>query len=331
MTSVHTSTPTTSEMFAIFESLRAKKEIPVEESHPPCKCENPYYVVDASEGYTVCDTCGLVVEDYMIDESPEWINGEDGKDKSRCGPPMNHLLPDSSLSTMISVPYNLRSKFGLMKRIHEQGGMEYKERSLYHIFKEIEEIMTTKMGLPGSIIEQAKQIYKDVKSKRLSRGEVHKALIACCVYYACKIENMAGVTRSRKEIIGFFEVDDKHFNDAIKITRELLKDKSYFPLIEAEIKPSDMILRNIAWLPVENKKKWSIVNKINMLEDDMNKIEFLTGKQSKSILAGILYYVCVQEKVNIVIDDVVSNLKVSQGTVLSISKSVERFVSISKS
>ena len=326
MTSVQN--PTMQDMFAMF----AKKEIKVPvESRPPCDCTDPYYIVDACEGYTVCDKCGLVVENYMIDESPEWINGEDGKDKSRCGPPMNHLLPDSSLSTMMCVPYHLRAKFGLMKRIHEQGGMEYKERSLYHIFKDIEETMTMKMGLPKSIVERAKELYKDVKSKRLSRGEVHKALIACCVYYACKIENMAGVTRSRKEIIGFFEVDDKHFNDAIKITRDILKDKSFFHLIEAEIKPSDMILRNIAWLPVDNRKKWSIVNKIKTLEDDMNKIEFLSGKQTKSILAGILYYVCVQEKVNMTIDDVVSNLKVSQGTVLSISKSVERFVSISKS
>lgn len=71
MTSVQKTIPTADEMFAMFDSKRKKEvEIPVESS-PPCDCVDPYYFVDASEGYTVCDKCGLVVENYMIDESPE--------------------------------------------------------------------------------------------------------------------------------------------------------------------------------------------------------------------------------------------------------------------
>lgn len=64
-------------------------------------------VFDHSAGDTICSECGLVLEDHSVDETSEWrtfANESSDHDPVRVGGPLNPLLSDGGLSTVIAKP-----------------------------------------------------------------------------------------------------------------------------------------------------------------------------------------------------------------------------------
>ena len=71
-------------------------------------------VFDHSAGDTICSECGLVLEAHSIDETSEWrtfANESNDHDPARVGGPVNPLLSDGGLSTVISKPNGTSSGF----------------------------------------------------------------------------------------------------------------------------------------------------------------------------------------------------------------------------
>ena len=58
---------------------------------------------DETRGEVVCDDCGLVLEDNVIDQGAEWrvFSPEQGDQRARTGAPMTVMLHDKGLSTDI--------------------------------------------------------------------------------------------------------------------------------------------------------------------------------------------------------------------------------------
>ncbi|KAL0359551.1 UNVERIFIED_CONTAM: Transcription initiation factor IIB [Sesamum angustifolium] len=62
-------------------------------------------VLERASGDAICLECGLVLESRFIDETAEWRNFADdsgGHDPNRVGSPVNPLLGDTALSTVVS-------------------------------------------------------------------------------------------------------------------------------------------------------------------------------------------------------------------------------------
>ena len=58
---------------------------------------------DETRGEVVCDDCGLVLEDNVIDQGAEWrvFSPEQGDQRARTGAPMTVMLHDKGLSTCL--------------------------------------------------------------------------------------------------------------------------------------------------------------------------------------------------------------------------------------
>ncbi len=70
------------------------------------ECKQNDLVIKKSEGIIVCQNCGLVQQQRIIDESSEWRNfssesGSSGVDPNRVGGPINPLLEQSGISTVV--------------------------------------------------------------------------------------------------------------------------------------------------------------------------------------------------------------------------------------
>ena len=208
-------------LFSVFDKPKKDTE------YDPTVCSNCKsisIVDDFSNGTMVCTDCGLVKEDLLIDETAEWNFGEEAaysKDPSRCGGPTNALLEKSSLSTMINTTRAKGNNY-TMAKIHQQQSMNYVERSLYHVFEEIQKMAGDKGNLSQAIIEQAKAYYKKISEREVVKGSVRKGLIACCILYACKAHN---VPRSVKEIGEMCNISVAILNKTTKIFTSLLKDE----------------------------------------------------------------------------------------------------------
>src|SRR2546426_11418398 len=67
------------------------------------ECKGEHLVRDYERAEIVCEDCGLVLENSLIDEGPEWraLDSEQRESPERAGPPSSIKSPDKGLSTSI--------------------------------------------------------------------------------------------------------------------------------------------------------------------------------------------------------------------------------------
>ncbi|KAJ3690729.1 hypothetical protein LUZ61_019893 [Rhynchospora tenuis] len=165
---------------------------------PECKRATEV-VFDHSAGDTVCSECGLVLEAHSIDETSEWrtfANESSDNDPVRVGGPTNPLLTDGGLSTVISKPNGAQADFLSSSLGRWQNRGSNPDRSLILAFRTIAN-MADRLGLVNTIKDRANEIYKKVEDLKSIRGRNQDAILAACLYIACRQEDKP---RTVKEI-----------------------------------------------------------------------------------------------------------------------------------
>ncbi|THG07980.1 transcription initiation factor IIB-2-like [Camellia sinensis] len=148
-------------------------------------------VFDHSAGDTVCSECGLMLESHSIDETSEWrtfANELSGNDPVRVGGPTNPLLTDGGLSTVFSKPNGVISDFLSSSLGCWQNRDSNPDRSLILAFKTIA-TMSNRLGLVATIKDRANELFKKVEDQKSSRGRNQDAILAACLYIACRQED----------------------------------------------------------------------------------------------------------------------------------------------
>ncbi|XP_057547802.1 transcription initiation factor IIB-2-like [Amaranthus tricolor] len=156
-------------------------------------------VFDHSAGDTVCSECGLVLESHSIDETSEWrtfANESNDNDPVRVGGPTNPLLTDGGLSTVISKPNGTTGDYLSSSLGRWQNRGANPDRGLILAFKTIA-TMADRLGLVSTIKDRASEIFKKVEDQKSSRGRNQDAILAACLYIACRQEDKP---RTVKEI-----------------------------------------------------------------------------------------------------------------------------------
>ena len=160
--------------------------------------------VRLDSGNYICSCCSTVNARF-IDASAEWrfVDGSGRADLTRCGMPVNELIPNASFGSYIS--YRGGKECEEMKSIRRYSlwtSLPYKDRVMAKTFERMNSLSVAN-GIPKSIIERAKALYKQVSVIGVTRGVNRNSIIASSVYISCKQE---GVPRSAKEIAGFFSL-----------------------------------------------------------------------------------------------------------------------------
>jgi len=202
-----------------FESLNDfndEKDEGNKEEKECCEKEENYLV---SNDTIQCKICNNTITNIVT--NAEWkyygTNNSNTQDPTRCGMPVNTLLPESSVGSTVSFKNNSAS-MNQIRRYQQWNGMPYKERSLYKVFTEITE--TCKRNhIPNIIINEAKSLYTIISETKISRGANRKGIIAACVYFACKECN---VPRSSKEIAEIFKLESTVMTKGCKKCQEII-------------------------------------------------------------------------------------------------------------
>lgn len=180
-------------------------------------CENiENYIYTESE--IQCKCCNAIINDIM--NIPEWryYGSDDSRrnDPTRCGMPVNLLLPGSSLGTTINNKGNIYDRISTRQNWNS---MPYKERSKYKVFIEISN-KCNENNLPNIIGETAKSLYSIISDTKISRGKNREGIIAACVFNACK---ECRFPRSVKEISNMFDMDSKILTKGCKKYTEIIR------------------------------------------------------------------------------------------------------------
>ncbi|GFP92201.1 transcription initiation factor iib-2 [Phtheirospermum japonicum] len=162
-------------------------------------CKRPTEVVfDHAAGDTVCTECGLILESHRIDTNKDWRTFDDtgDNDPSRVGAVENPLLTDRGLTTVISQPSGAAGGYLTPSLGRWQNRGSNPDRSLILGFKTIA-TMAERLGLVATIKDRANEIFKKVEDQKSSRGRNQDAILAACLYIACRQEDKP---RTVKEI-----------------------------------------------------------------------------------------------------------------------------------
>ena len=212
-------------------------------------------VVDDEHGETVCEDCGLVVEEDSVDRGPEWraFDAAEKNEKSRVGAPTTNTMHDKGLSTNIdwrdkdaygnSLSSNQRQKMQRLRKWNERfRTRDAKERNLKQALGEIDR-MASAQGLPDSVRETASVIYRRALEEDLLPGRSIEGVATSCVYAAAR---QAGVPRSLDEIADVSRVEKAEIARTYRyVIRELglevapADPESYVPRFASGLELSD--------------------------------------------------------------------------------------------
>jgi len=138
--------------------------------------------------------------------------------------PTNDLFPGSSLGTVIGTKAGESMMMRNIRRQHFWSSISYRERALYHNLENIN-MNASSNGIPQSIIDDAKVIYKKMSESKITRGENRNGMIATSIYMSCKKNK---VPRLPEEIAEIFKIKDttvvtkacKKFQDLMRVNIE---------------------------------------------------------------------------------------------------------------
>ncbi|WP_436933570.1 transcription initiation factor IIB [Halovenus marina] len=196
-------------------------------------------VVDDEHGETICQDCGLVVEEDSVDRGPEWraFDSKEKDEKSRVGAPTTNMMHDKGLSTNIdwrdkdaygnALGAKQRKKMQRLRKWNERfRTRDSKERNLKQALGEIDR-MASALGLPENVRETASVIYRRALDENLLPGRSIEGVSTASVYAAAR---QAGVPRSLDEIT---EVSRVEKSEIARTYRYVVRE------LGLEVKPAD--------------------------------------------------------------------------------------------
>jgi transcription initiation factor TFIIB len=210
---------------------------------------------DTEHGETVCEDCGLVVEEDEIDRGPEWraFDSAEKDQKSRVGAPTTNMMHDKGLSTNIGwqdkdaygnqLSNKQRQKMQRLRTWNERfRTRDSKERNLKQALGEIDR-MASALGLPENVRETASVIYRRALNEDLLPGRSIEGVATSSLYAAAR---QAGTPRSLDEISGVSRVGKDEIARTYRyVVRELNLEiqpadpESYVPRFASDLGLSD--------------------------------------------------------------------------------------------
>lgn len=246
---------------------------------PECGVPNPLW--NKEKGEIICRSCGLVIDEKLVDFGPEWRDFEDSDEgeKSRVGAPIRYSSPEiatevGNASDIYSLKAADRGKFFRLKKWQRRSATSM-ERNLNLALSEIKRVSSV-LTLSGIIIEEASRIYTLAVQRGLIRGRGIEKVVAASIYAACKIYE---APKTLYEVSYASGVDKKEIMKAYKYVIARLGVKS------TPQDPSNYLPKLASTLKLSPKTQIKAAEIIKLAK----KKQLLSGKTPMSIAISSLY------------------------------------------
>ncbi len=217
-----------------------KKEEPVEVKKTEATNQNHHQIVcpecgstDITKDYAraelVCNKCGLVLEEDIIDTGQEWraFDSEQRASRARTGAPIKFTKPNKGLSTEIDqynrdirgVKISAKSKAQMtrLRKWHKRTSISSSmERNLAIALSELERICSS-LSLPSNIREASALLYRKAVEKGLIRGRLIESVVAAVIYTICR---QYGIPRTLDEISAVSGINKKEIGRTYRFLKK---------------------------------------------------------------------------------------------------------------
>lgn len=277
-------------------------------------CEKQENFKYTNKEETICKICGNTISNII--DSPEWKNYKDSNtNTTRCGMPTNVMLPESSMGTTIKNDNN--SKMSRVNRYQQWNSMPYRERSLYKVYKDIEDKCIAG-DLPLVISETAQSYYLTISETKISRGSNRIGIIVACIYFACK---ECEVPRSTNELSSLFQIDNKILTKGCKNFTEIMRMSKDRKRIQNpnSINLNDFIDRFCHKLKLCNNTQ----KNIRILSKLCEELNLVNDNTPPAMASGCIYLYIRMKNIDIDKNKISDICKISEVTINKCSKKLE--------
>ena len=176
------------------------------------ECDSINLTFDQNLGEIICNECGVVVAEKMVDSGID-LQGKLSKNekKGRGGAPISIQKFDKGLTTNVgelSDIYRLDSgqtrKFLRLKKWQERVSTSI-ERNLRLAMAELR-VIASYLNLPNVVRDETARIYHYVLQRGMVRGRSMESVIAACLYASCRTY---GIPRTLDEMATASDVERK--------------------------------------------------------------------------------------------------------------------------
>lgn len=292
----------------------------------PCvECGAVDWDLDAVRGEVACNSCGLVVEDNVIDPGAEWTNHNDGQDRSRVGNPTTYTLADKGLNTTIDAR-DLNSGSISTRGMSSKARRDWRrrrvidERSKTNKSRErnlirANQLIRDKSELPSSMQEETARLYRKLSGEGFVTGRSIAGVAAACVYLVARQFN---VPKQIPDVAERFHIGEKELSRLIRqVSRKLNMHKITSPDQYFDKFVSDLELPPAALKEVH--RLWSLIVEFE---------EEWQGKKPMGIAAALIYQASQNVDNSRTQSDICSIANVSEVTLRGINRDLSNLITL---
>ena len=252
------------------------------------ECGSKRFIDDDSKGEMICSKCGLVLEDSMIDASPEWRAFDDDQrsKRTRAGAPLTFTKHDKGLTTELGRGRGELFKVSPTKRAQyyrltkwQKRLVESKDRNLSFALSELQRLISF-LGLPRKVHEEVAKKYEQAVDRGLVRGRSMESVIASLLYAVCR---EMGTPRTLEEIAEASGVERREIGRTYRYIARELKIR----ILPAP--PQDYVPRFASMLGLSDRTQARAIRFLKQAK----KNEVTSGKGPTGVAAAALYIAAV--------------------------------------
>jgi transcription initiation factor TFIIB len=258
------------------------------------ECGNNDLISDLSRGEIICNLCGLVLNQRIIDSGPDWraFSSEEASKKVRVGAPTTLTLHDKGLSTMIgwtnkdafgkTLTPKMKADVYRLRKWHVRSRTNKSiDRNLSYALNELDRF-TSQLNLSKDIKESSAHIYRKIAYKNLIRGRSIEAMLIASIYAACRL---TGIPKTLDDFLEFATVDKKKIARCYRLILNELR-------INIKVSsPINFIPRFCAELNLSGKTQNRAAEIIKLAK----KHRITAGKAPTGLAGAALYVAAIQE------------------------------------
>lgn len=266
-------------------------------------CKKDQIVTDIHTGEIACGTCGVVLQEKIIDSSAETmgLSGEDYQNNSRVGRKISLKMVDMGLSTIIEskdrdstgklMSSENRRMFYRLRMWDRNSRSASSVKSFQKAFTMLDGI-STKLGLPEAVVEQAAYLFRKIAAKKILAGRSTSGMLCAVTYIACRLTN---TPRTIQDIANAGNIKKKNLQ---RIYRFLARELDIYPEI---FNPTEFITRIAKAVSISEKTERLAFR----ILDVAAKNNVSTSKNPMAMAAAAIHLACAINK------EKVSQLKIA--------------------
>lgn len=268
------------------------------------------------KGEDVCSQCGLIMNERQVDYSHSGkraYTNQEKNNREQTGAPISILLPDMGLSTVIDIQKITNPD--LKRAAKWNTRITWQKRNLLIATTELKRI-SSNLGLPNHVKKEGMRLYIEAFKRKLLRGRSINAMVAACLYVACR---QKGIPRTFQEILEEASVSPKDVRRSVSI---LMKE---FKLKTQITDPVALIPRYVTDLGLDSEIV-ALTSKI--LTTYVSNFP-ISGIDPKGLCAGAIYIACKLRNIELTQLQIADSIGITEVTLRSRYKELKKKLKIS--